>query len=1079
MKICYTSISSWFLPIIFFLGIPNLTIKLLSQSSFLNIIEQTETAIEVHSLLKTESLLRNIPKTNSPAEKADSLLIISKYQYALGNYLKAKNIAEQANKLINNQTNSFVSFKLSSWRGRMAIEWFDLEKGEKLLIQAGKVAIKQKYTKSIHYQYWQYYFGLLEIAKKNYALADSVFNLLLNQPDLQKQSDILFYKVHYSLGESKGEQELFEEADSILCSINSVIDEQKGKESFFKIIPLNHLVRFYTKNKRYDDGINAFLTAKSIVEINGVNEEHPVFGDLLTNYGKLLIEMGKFTKAEVILIKAEPIYRKLFDNTPRYIFVLGPLKTLYGKLGHTQKSISYALKEKEIYKNLENYIDYARVLNNLSAIYLKQQEFEKSEQLFNEGMNLLEENNQTHTATYAVLLMNYANLKIDIRAFNEAQDLLSKSKSIVIQIFGNNHPYYAALVNNLAYLNKKTKNYQKAKNYYLETEKIDSSTVGIRHPYYISTTYSLASIHELTKELTQSHQYFQRANAGQINLIYNYYSGFDEAIRLSYLSETEPDFHQFLSFAWRHQKEIPSLTTEAQNLNLAVKNLALDFSAQKQIRTNEIKDSTLINTYQTWIATKKKLSQSYIQSPEEQEKSGVNVEALENKAELLEKELVRSEVLSMGDLANQHRTTFDEIKQALKPKEAAIDFIRFVYYLPERKTDSVYYCALINQSTFDQPQMVFLGEEKRFKQLLSANVRLNGFNYIENEQIRQDFYQEVWQPLEPYLKGIEQIDISASGLLHKVAFGAIQDEQNKPLIHKYNFTYYDNLKYIKQSSSQQEPSNQRIVLMGAAEFDLDSLQLSDLAKAQQSTKSDNSIELPTVEEFAEEEETDLTRSGVVFNYLPATQKEVLDISEQFKIKDWQVNTYTNLDALEENFKSLEEQNAPSILHIATHGYFFEPLKEGRRVPNNARGRIMAAKNPLLRSGLAFSGANYAWKWGKNIPNLEDGILTAYEIANQNLANTDLVVLSACETGRGDVVNGEGVFGLQRAFKIAGVENMLISLWKVPDQQTQELMTTFYQFYLQSNDASKALHQAQISLSKKYRPFYWGGFIVAR
>jgi len=152
-------------------------------------------------------------------------------------------------------------------------------------------------------------------------------------------------------------------------------------------------------------------------------------------------------------------------------------------------------------------------------------------------------------------------------------------------------------------------------------------------------------------------------------------------------------------------------------------------------------------------------------------------------------------------------------------------------------------------------------------------------------------------------------------------------------------------------------------------------------------------------------------------------------------------------------------------------------KESEDADENLRTRILSAENPLLRSGLVLSGANYQWKGGSRIPNLDDGILTAFEISNLNLFKTDLVVLSACETGLGDIYDTEGVFGLQRAFKAAGVDQLLISLWKVPDQQTLELMEYFYKFYLQSGDTTQALHKAQLKMSKKYRAYYWGAFVL--
>ena len=184
-------------------------------------------------------------------------------------------------------------------------------------------------------------------------------------------------------------------------------------------------------------------------------------------------------------------------------------------------------------------------------------------------------------------------------------------------------------------------------------------------------------------------------------------------------------------------------------------------------------------------------------------------------------------------------------------------------------------------------------------------------------------------------------------------------------------------------------------------------------------------------------------------------------------------------ATEETFKQLgKNEPSPRILHVATHGFFFpDPASS-----NPAKGGEPAFKvsdNPMIRSGLILAGANHAWKTGLPLANLEDGILTAYEISQLDLRHTDLVVLSACETGLGQIAGNEGVYGLQRAFKIAGAKNLVMSLWQVPDYQTQELMTIFYQKMLLENmPVQVALQAAQEEMRQRnYEPYYWAGFVL--
>ena len=131
----------------------------------------------------------------------------------------------------------------------------------------------------------------------------------------------------------------------------------------------------------------------------------------------------------------------------------------------------------------------------------------------------------------------------------------------------------------------------------------------------------------------------------------------------------------------------------------------------------------------------------------------------------------------------------------------------------------------------------------------------------------------------------------------------------------------------------------------------------------------------------------------------------------------------------------------------------------------------------MRSGLIMSGANRVWMGTSPIEGIEDGILTAYEVSNMDLMNTELVVLSACETGLGDIEGGEGVYGLQRAFRVAGAKTLIMSLWKVPDEQTRELMEKFYTGWLSEMDKYEAFRNAQDEMRKKYSPYYWAAFVM--
>jgi CHAT domain-containing protein len=221
----------------------------------------------------------------------------------------------------------------------------------------------------------------------------------------------------------------------------------------------------------------------------------------------------------------------------------------------------------------------------------------------------------------------------------------------------------------------------------------------------------------------------------------------------------------------------------------------------------------------------------------------------------------------------------------------------------------------------------------------------------------------------------------------------------------------------------------------------------------------------------------LTRGGFTAALLPGTKKEIQAISELFQPKKWEIQRYLENEANESNVKALQH---PRILHIATHGYFFEDIPNELDDINQSfmgMDRQTVVQDPMLRSGLLLVGANITLKGEEQKG--ENGLLSAAEASLLNLRGTELVVLSACETGRGEVKNSEGVYGLRKAFTDAGAQNIIMSLWKVDDEVTKEFMIRFYEIWLNDQTSIReAFNQTQLEIKAKYpQPYYWGAFIL--
>ena len=226
------------------------------------------------------------------------------------------------------------------------------------------------------------------------------------------------------------------------------------------------------------------------------------------------------------------------------------------------------------------------------------------------------------------------------------------------------------------------------------------------------------------------------------------------------------------------------------------------------------------------------------------------------------------------------------------------------------------------------------------------------------------------------------------------------------------------------------------------------------------------------------------KRGSIFRYLPGTKEEADEIKKIADNAGAKSTLLSGVNATKESFLSLTDAASPAILHIATHGFFFDESDSvaAFRRKFETSGKIFSeSANPLFRMGLLFAGGNNIWR-GRQTNSAENGVVTAYDVSTaMYLPNTKLVVLSACETAKGHIDGSEGVYGLQRAFKIAGARNLVMSLWKVPDAETSEFMQDFYRNMFNRQSVSDAFYNAQNSMKIKYRnePYKWGAWILVR
>jgi len=355
---------------------------------------------------------------------------------------------------------------------------------------------------------------------------------------------------------------------------------------------------------------------------------------------------------------------------------------------------------------------------------------------------------------------------------------------------------------------------------------------------------------------------------------------------------------------------------------------------------------------------------------------------------------------------------------------------------------------------------------------VNALYTLSDRGAIAIEAPKKSLYEILWKPLEKELTGIKTIYFSPSGLLHRINLDAIPVSETETLADKYQLIELNSTRQLVIPTEIKNSNNDAVLYGGIQYEQVTTLQNNEPVIA---SRSRGELSFTYI---------DSTLRGGSWNYLAGTEREVNSIEKIMQTSSIHTTLKKGYFATEESFKNIDAINAasPRILHVATHGYFFSDPKENSKssgISGQTEPVFKMSDHPMLRSGLIMAGGNAVWQGKQTLEGREDGILTAYEISQMNLSDTELVVLSACETGLGDIQGNEGVYGLQRAFKIAGAKYLIMSLWQVPDKQTSLLMTTFYEKWLENKmTIPDAFHAAQKELRDNgLDPYNWAGFVL--
>ncbi len=853
---------------------------------------------------------------------------------------------------------------------------------------------------------------------------------------------------------------------------------------------INSVAFYYFKRGDYKKAEMLFIEALNMRK-RLFKSDHPDLAQSLNNLALLYHILGNYKKAEPLYLEALRMYRRIYktDNA-NLAQTINNMAAFYDERGEYNIAESLYIEALAMFRRLvkKDQPDLANCINNLAMFYNQTDDIKKAEPLYIEALKMRRNLFKTDNANLAMSINNLAVFYNKIGNYKKAELLFIEAVSMYRRLFKTGHPYLAQCLNDMATFYFNEGNNKVAETLLKESLTMYKNFFKVDHPNIAKDLSDLASFYEIINEASEAEHLYKEALQAYSKVLINYFPSLSEKEKILFWNTMSDYFERFNSFAIKRAKDNPKILEDIYDNQLSKKAMFLNSDIKIKERIMSSGDSALISIYKNWKYTREFLGKLYNMTNVELKKNNFSIDSVENVANNLEKEIsLKSE--SFAKSYEKKNVNWETIQFKLKPGEAAVEIIRFRNYGKIKNrynpkvtepgfTDTVFYGALILRKNSYNPEFIMLEngnklEGKYYKKYMYAmnpgDSIIHNFetykNYINKLPIQlNDLYNEYWGKIQDKLSGIKKVYLSVDGVYNKINLNTLLTNNGKYLLNELDICLLSSTKDLLDKGDNSLYFVKKAVFFGNPDYDRNDSRQNIISYFPDKRNTFDTIS-PT-----------RSKSGTYWKQLPETQIEVRNIAKDFIANGWNTEVFLG-DSSDEGI--LKKIDSPTILHIATHGYFDKDVKK----IDYTNPMI---NNPLLRSGLVFAGANDVVRLFEKHPDSDylkyhdDGLLTAYEIMNMNLSHTDLVVLSACETGLGDIMNGEGVFGLQRAFLVAGAKNIVMSLWDVNDQATQKLMTLFYSHWLKTENAQESLKAAQNEMLKdpKYSlPCFWGGFVV--
>lgn len=833
---------------------------------------------------------------------------------------------------------------------------------------------------------------------------------------------------------------------------------------------------------------NAHIYKKTISLLEEILPiEKSLYGEISQHYVYFLNRLSlsyayshNFSEAIRLCEKCLELQEKLtgkehFD----YAMILNNLCELNSLIGNYSECVRWATEALDVWKIIKGVEsrDYSIALGDLARYHFQLGNYLETVLLHEESLDILKAVVGKEDPDYATAVCNHAEYNLALGNYVDALGAAINSLQIREKLLGKDHVdyawslsvvadcnyrlgdvsnairirteaaeiqknkgaalEYAKSINSLSIYNSTIGNYSEAFRLDKEALKIYKDILGPEHPEFVALLMNQVENNLDINNYQQAFNQLKDLTDNSRNYLLRSFSDLSSDLQeVFWETRYSTLFHKYFpSTVYQHQTK-ESISELYDKTALFAKGILLNSSVGMRKLILESGDTVLISKYDA-LSTNKSIYEKQLEKPIKER--FLNVDSLHTLIQQQEMELAR-ESKAYGDFARNLRINWKDVQLKLDKNDIAIEFLDF----PVLRTDSVMYVALTLKKGYDSPHMIPLFEKKQLDAISQRNY------YTQTS-----LYDLVWKPLAEELKGARDIYFSPSGSLHRIGIEYVPVSDTENIFDQYRLHRLSSTRQL--AFIQDETSGKESVLYGGLVYDAHPSQTDKVADNRGFT-------------YMNRADVDSLSLRGSYEYLPGTKDEADNIASYLKKYGQSYVYHSGARGTEESFKQLDGSR-PKTLHIATHGFYMtQEDAEIQRLASGVRlgdeGSHYQEDKPMTRSGLLLSGCGPALKHETLPEGVEDGILTAQEISKLDLRGLDLVVLSACQTGLGDIISGEGVFGLQRGFKNAGARTIIMSLWKVSDSATQQLMSSFYSHYLQGKRKEESFRLAQSELREK-------------